>query len=186
MTMADTVAPLPLHLGKPCTQLPDTLSYEPTIGFQLRLTRAAKTDTATLTLKVGPSAHQPRRQVMQLGEFNLQLALVTARPEGKDVEDQGHPVNHPASESTGEVTLLSGCQGMIKNDQICTLGLTGREDLVGLPGADKQCGIRAVPAATHHGHHHGASRCRQSTQLGLVRGLVSAQSQRDENRARLL
>ncbi len=56
-----------------------------TVGFQLRFAGTAQTDTALLTLEVGPASHQSRRDVLELRQFDLQLAFEAARALREDV-----------------------------------------------------------------------------------------------------
>jgi hypothetical protein len=46
-----------------------------TVGFELGFARAAQSDPALLPLQVGPAANQARRQMFELSQFDLQLAL---------------------------------------------------------------------------------------------------------------
>ena len=79
---------LPGEFLEPRAQRADALRNEASVGFQLRLARAPQPDTALLPLEVGPSADQARRQVRELRELHLQLALKASRPLGKYVENQ--------------------------------------------------------------------------------------------------
>jgi hypothetical protein len=56
---------------------------------------------------VGPAAHQTGGQVLQLGQFDLQLAFVAARAQGKDVEDQAGAIDDPATPAPFQVALLA-------------------------------------------------------------------------------
>jgi hypothetical protein len=46
-----------------------------TVGFELGFARAAQANAALLPLQVGPAANQSRRQMFELSQFDLQLAL---------------------------------------------------------------------------------------------------------------
>ena len=76
------------------------------VGLELRLARAAQADAALLPLEVGPAADEARRQVLELRELDLQLALGAARALREDVEDQAHAVDDAAFERPLEVALL--------------------------------------------------------------------------------
>jgi hypothetical protein len=56
--------------------------------------------------------------VLQLGQLDLQLALVALRPQGKDVEDQRRTVDHAAIELALEVALLRGRDVVIEDDDV--------------------------------------------------------------------
>src|SRR5204863_7224593 len=72
----------------------DALADHAPVELDLRLARpAACADAAALALEVAPAPHQPRRQVLQAGQLDLQLALVTLRARTEDLEDQHGPVS---------------------------------------------------------------------------------------------
>ena len=87
---------LRFHLGELFLEYLDTLGEQAAVGLQLRFAGAAHADTALLPLQVGPAAHQARREMIQLRQLHLQLALETARTLGKNVENQTGAVDHPA------------------------------------------------------------------------------------------
>ncbi len=76
----DPVQPFAQHL--------DAGADHAAVHFQLRFAGPAHTDAATLALKVGPQAGQPRGQVLQLGQFDLQLAFVAFGAQREDIQDQ--------------------------------------------------------------------------------------------------
>jgi hypothetical protein len=84
------------------------------VGLELGFARAAQADAALLALQVGPAAHQPRGHVLQLGQLDLQLALVGPRPLGEDIEDQPGAIEHPALQHALEVALLEGLRAWLK------------------------------------------------------------------------
>jgi len=86
----------------------DPRADQAAVGFQLFLARAAHADAAALALQVSPAAHQTGRQVLQLGQFDLQLALGTVRTAGEDIQDQADTVDHPAVQAAFQVALLRG------------------------------------------------------------------------------
>ena len=70
---------------------------QPPVDLELLLARAAGlADAAALALQVGPAAHQPRRQVLELRELDLQLAFAASRALREDVQDQLGAVEHAA------------------------------------------------------------------------------------------
>ncbi|MNN21582.1 hypothetical protein D3C81_1349110 [compost metagenome] len=93
------------------------------VGFQLGFTRAAQADTTLLSLKVGPAAHQPRAHVLELGQFDLQLAFMGTRPLGEDIEDQPGAIKHATLEDALEVAFLARREGVIENHQIYLFGV---------------------------------------------------------------
>src|SRR5690606_9156253 len=123
-TLAATTGLLALaaHLLETLLDLANADSQQATVGFQLGLTRAPQADTTFLTLKVGPAAHQARAHVIELGQFDLQLALMGTSALGEDVENQTGTVKHPALEGALEVALLAGREGVIEDDQFSLFG----------------------------------------------------------------
>src|SRR5690606_7858185 len=84
-----------LQLLEAAREQAHALPDQPPVAFELRFTRAAQADAAAaLALEVGPAAHEARGDVLQLGEFDLQLALVAACAQREDVEDQAIAVEH--------------------------------------------------------------------------------------------
>ena len=84
----------------------DTVADQPAVGLELRLAGTAQADTALLPLKVGPAADQARGQMLQLGQLDLQLALVALGALRKDVEDQAGTVEHPHIQALFQIALL--------------------------------------------------------------------------------
>ena len=76
---------LPIELLQARAQGANALRNQASIGLQLGFARAAQSDAALLPLKVSPAPHQPRRQMRQLREFDLKLALEAARALREDV-----------------------------------------------------------------------------------------------------
>ena len=70
-----------LHLRDPG---PD----DPPVGLELALAGSARADPALGPRQVGPQPGQPRQLVLELGELDLEAALVGLRVQREDVEDQ--------------------------------------------------------------------------------------------------
>ena len=56
--------------------LGNSATQQTTVGFELGFTRAAQTNPAFLSFKVGPATHQTRCQMTQLRQLNLQFPFV--------------------------------------------------------------------------------------------------------------
>ncbi len=91
---------------------------QPPVGLELGLARPAHADAALLPLEVGPAAHQPRRQVLELRQLDLELALRAVRALREDVEDQAGAVDDAAFERALEVALLRPGQRVIEDDEV--------------------------------------------------------------------
>ena len=68
------------------------------IGFELGFAGAARADAAAQPRQPAPDADQPRQQIFELRELDLQLAFARARAPGEDVEDQLRAIDHLAVE----------------------------------------------------------------------------------------
>ena len=85
----------------------DTVADQPAVRFKLRLAGTAQADTALLPFQVSPAADQARGQMLQLGQLDLQLALVALGALREDVEDQAGTVEHPHVQALFQIALLS-------------------------------------------------------------------------------
>src|SRR4029079_16323050 len=69
-----------LDLLEPCGERLHALAQQAAVGFELGFARTAVADAAAaLAFEVGPAAHQARGDVLELREFDFQLAFVAAR-----------------------------------------------------------------------------------------------------------
>ena len=148
-------------------QLLDARAEQATVDFELGLARTAQADrTAALALEMGPAAHQSRRQVLELGQFDLQLAFVRSRALGEDVENQSGAIDHPAFGELLEIALLHRTQGVVDQDQV------GVERNLLLPSAPRPCRCRRNSADSglfqpriERADHAGTCRARQFGKL---------------------
>src|ERR1700691_4730299 len=62
-----------------------------------------------------PLAGEARLQIGELGDFNLELALQRARPQGEDVEDQLTAIDNAELELFFQITRLRGAQAVVEN-----------------------------------------------------------------------
>ena len=92
-----------LHLRDPG---PD----DPPVGLELALAGSPRADPALGPRQVGPQLGQPRQLVLELGELDLEAALVGLRMEREDVEDQPAAVDDLDVEQALERALLGGRQ----------------------------------------------------------------------------
>ena len=95
----------------------DAGSEQAAVGFELGFTRAAQADAAFLPLQVRPAAHQAGGKVVQLGEFDLQFAFVTAGTLREDVEHQAAAVKDARAAQFFEVTFLRGGKRGVDDDE---------------------------------------------------------------------
>ena len=148
---------LTVHPFEALADLLDPTVDEPAVHLELRLARTAQSDPAFLALQMSPSAHEPRGQVGQLGEFHLQLAGERTCALGEDIEDQARAVEHATAERTLQVALLPRRQGMVHKHEVGFPGLQVLTDLFGLAGTDEELRIRFHPAADNLANDVGAA-----------------------------
>ena len=93
----------------------DALADQAAVGLQLGFTRPPGPDSTSETLQVGPLADQAGQQILVLGQFNLELAFVSAGVPAKYVENQGGPVDNFDLQRAFHVALLGGCEFVIED-----------------------------------------------------------------------
>ena len=109
---------------------------DPAVGLELALAGSARADAAAGPRQVGPEARQARQLVLELGELDLEAALVGLRVEGEDVEDQPAAVDDLDLEQALERLLLARRQ-LVVGDEEVEPGLALRlGQLLGLALAD--------------------------------------------------
>ena len=76
----------------------DSFLHTPAVDFQLRFTRAACPDPASLARQVMPHPSETRQKILQLRELDLQSAFPAARALRKNIENQLRSIEHLARE----------------------------------------------------------------------------------------
>ena len=98
---------LPPHDFQVLCNARDAVLHPAPVGFQLRLAFAAShSDPAFLPRQVALKPRQPRQQMLQLRQLDLQLAFTRAGALGENVENQRSPIENLAVENLLEVTAL--------------------------------------------------------------------------------
>src|SRR5208282_545732 len=81
----------------------------PAVGFELGFAlAAAHADAAGLPRQMSPEPRQPRQQMLELRQFDLQLAFARPGALGEDVEDERRAVENFALEDFFEIAALRG------------------------------------------------------------------------------
>ena len=106
--------PCARHLGEAVVEILDALAEQAAVGLELGFTGSAQADTAFLPLEVSPAAHQPRRQVLELRQLHLQLALEGLRTLREDIQYQSGTIEHPALQFAFEIALLRRRQRVVE------------------------------------------------------------------------
>ena len=90
-----------------------------------------------------PLPGQPRAQVFELGQFDLEFAGLAAGVLGEDVQNQLAAVDHLACQVAFQVALLGGRQIVVEDDHPCVEFLPAAFDLGDLARADERGRPRA-------------------------------------------
>ena len=83
--------------------------------------------------------------MLQLGEFNLQLAFMRPGPRGKNIENQTRAIQNPALQQLFQIALLAGRQIVIEDCQFHTGFLDHGGNLLRLAAAHEQTRVRFDP-----------------------------------------
>src|SRR5690606_4056514 len=137
-------------------------------GFQLGFPRTTQADTTLLPSKVGPAADQTGTQMIELGQLDLQLALVGTGALGEDIQNQTGTVDHPALQFALQVTLLAGGQHVVEDDQVALPRLDQSTQLIHLAAADQETRAGLIAGDGHEVDHLGARRPYQFEKLVRV------------------
>ena len=89
-------------------------------------------------------ATEPRQAIPELGEFDLQHALLGVGMLGEYVEYQGNAVHDIALERLLEVALLGGAEIVVEHDDIDVLDLRNGHQLAEFPATDERGSRRAL------------------------------------------
>ena len=93
----------------------DSLLHPPPIHFELRFARAARADAAGLARQVVPHPRQPREQILQLRQLDLQSAFAAARALRENIEDQLRAIEHLAREQVFQIASLRRRKLVVEN-----------------------------------------------------------------------
>ena len=77
-----------------CFEFSDSPSDAAAVRLELRLTRPARADASGQPGHLDAASGQPRSQVLQLGQLDLQAAFSRPRMTCEDVENQLRAVQH--------------------------------------------------------------------------------------------
>ena len=100
----------------------DALLHSAAVGFELRFAfAAAHADAALLPRQVAPEPRQARQQMLELRQFDLQLAFARAGALGEDVEDERRAVENLAVENLLQVAALRGGKFVVEDDRVHVL-----------------------------------------------------------------
>ena len=165
----------------------DAVPNAAAIGFELRFARAPRADAAAEPRHLHAEAGQPRQQVLQLRQLDLQPAFARLRAPGEDVENDFGAIDHAPAQNLFEVARLRGREHVVENRD-CRADFVARErNLFSLAASDQRGRLGARPLLRRAQHDDGAGRFGEAGQfvereigIGATRG---AGEQTDERSA---
>ena len=122
---------------------------------------------------MAPEPGEARQQVLELGEFDLQLALLRAGALGENIQNQRRAVEHLAIEDAFEIAALGGGKLVVENDGIDLLAPAMPGKFAGFAAADEGAGDRSIEFLGAVAHDFTAG---GGGQFGkLVKGITGAE-----------
>ncbi len=120
--------------------------------------------------------------MLDLREFDLELAFGAARPQCEDVEDQADPIDDAALQHPFEVALLRAGEFVVEDDKIALRGYAAGADLVDLALAGEQRRIGPLAPAGDVPDDGGPGGQRQRLELvHPLRGIPLPEVETDED-----
>ena len=170
----------------------------PAIGFELGFAGAARADAAAKPRQRGARAGQPRQQVFQLRQLDLQLAFAGPRPPREDVENQLRAIDDLPADRLFDLPQLRRRQLVVEDDDVDVgLGARGgqrlrpcrrRERSTG-SGFGRSCSTRSTtcaPAASARPASSSSERSASSRRARPAIRPTSAARSRPATRARAM
>ena len=116
------------------------------IGFELGFARAPGADAAAEPRQCGARADEPRQQVLELRQLDLQLAFARPRAAREDVENQLRAIEHLAVERLLEVAKLRRAQLVVEDDDIGAAARRTKRERLDLAAAEerRRIGLRTI------------------------------------------
>ena len=102
-----------------------------------------------------------RQQVIELGEFHLQLAFAAARMAGENIEDQLRAVDDAAVHAALQVALLHRSQIAVEDNQRGLVRVRLGANLIEFAAADDGGRVHGLAHLQHAAGDHGAGAARQ-------------------------
>ena len=146
----------------------------PLVGFELRFAGASCADAAAEAAHLFVPRRQPRQIIFILGKLHLQLALARLCALGKNIEDEGAPVENVGLRGLLERAHLRGREVVVEDHERRACVLHPLAYLFSFSFTDERVWVRLMPVLQNFPHADAARRFEQRLQLvqcPLVRGL---------------
>ena len=116
----------------------DSVLHAASVRLQLGFAfTPAHADPAFLPGQVTPKTCEPREQMLELRQLDLELAFASAGPLGKDVEDQRGAVQNFAVKDFFKVSALGGSEFVVKDNRVDIRLAAMMREIIGLALADE-------------------------------------------------
>ena len=125
--------PPPAHRVDLLRDHADAVPDPPAIGLELRFAGAAGADAAAEPRQRGARADQPRQQVLELRQLDLQLAFPRPRAPREDVEDELRAIDDLAVERFSMLRSCAGLSSLSKIDDVGAHFVARRRERSSLP-----------------------------------------------------
>ena len=163
----------------------------PPVGFQLAFARAAGTDSSAEPREGGALSGQPGKPVFLLRQLHLQTSLGRTGALGKDVKDEGGPVDHPHAKRLFDIGGLTAGQLNVEDDQLDSKVFAGQFGFGQASRADAGRRVRGIPPLNHRRGDLGAGGIRQLRKLAeggfrVVFAGINGDQQRADPRRRIM
>ena len=144
----------------------DAVADAAAVGFELGFAGAARADAAAQPRQRVARSDQPRHQVLELRELDLQLAFPRARAAREDVEDELRAIDDLAIERAFEIAQLRRRQLVVEDDDVDAASRrTRRRAIATLPLPRNVAGSGFGALLLHAQHDVGAGGRGEAGQL---------------------
>ena len=160
----------------------------PAIDFELGFARAARADAAAEARQPVAGSDEPRHQVLQLRELDLELAFARAGPPREDIEDQLRAIEDGDVRRLLEVAQLGRAELVVDDDEIGVELGARRLQRPDLAAAQVERGVGRRPLLHHAQHDVGASGAGETVELleAVLGGGAGDDARREPHQRRAL
>ena len=113
-------------------------SDSPPVGLQLGFARSSGADARAEPRQRRADPRKSRKEILELRQLDLQLALSCPRPRREDVQDELGAIDDPSREHPLEIAQLPGCELVVEHDEVRFGFLYGASQRLGLSSTEEQ------------------------------------------------